>query len=219
MKAMILAAGRGERMRPLTDNTPKPLIEVAGKPLIAHHLERLVHAGFREVVINTSYLAEQIHSVLGDGGGFGIHIEYSDEGEQALETGGGVLKALPLLGKGQFLLINGDVWCDYPWHRLRQIKTTSAHVLLVDNPAHHRTGDFTLAGLRLAPHSANALTYAGVGVYHPNFFKGCQAGAFSLAPMLRAAAQAGNVTAEHYRGAWCDVGTVERLTQLRAQLS
>lgn len=219
MKAMILAAGRGERMRPLTDTTPKPLLEVAGKPLIVHHLESLVRAGYREVVINTSYLAEQIHEHLGDGAHYGIHIEYSYEGESPLETGGGILKALPLMGKGQFLAINGDTWCDYPWHRLRQIKTASAHLLLVDNPEHHPAGDFSLSGLRLAPRGDHALTYAGIAVYHPNFFTDCTAGTFSVAPMLKAAAEKGSVTAEHYRGAWCDVGTVERLEQLRARLA
>lgn len=218
MKAMILAAGRGERLRPLTDHTPKPLIEVAGRPLIEHHLVRLARAGFREIVINTSYLAEQIHERLGDGRGFGLNIQYSHEPDGALETGGGIFQALELVGPGQFLVLNGDIWCEYPWHRLRQIKTTRAHLIMVSNPDHHPGGDFVLNGLRLSPHGEGALTYSGVGVYHPDFFAQCSPGTFPLAPLLRQGAEKGLITAEHYPGYWCDVGTVERLEQLRQHL-
>ena len=221
MKAIILAAGRGERMLPLTEHTPKPLLAVAGQPLIAHHLQRLAGAGFGEVVINLSHLGDQIRAALGDGSAFGLRILYSQEPQPALETGGGIVNALPLLGAGQFLVINGDVWCDYPWHRLRQIKTETAHLLLVDNPAHHPAGDFALRGLRVAPvdEANTSLTYAGIGVFHPRFFGAAPAGeAFPLGPLLHQAAAAGQLTGEHYRGQWLDVGTVERLEALRRRL-
>lgn len=216
---MILAAGRGERMRPLTDDCPKPLLEVGDAPLIVHQIRALARAGFRELIINTSYRAAQIHQVLGDGQQWQVRIQYSDEGESALETGGGIVRALPLLGNNPFLVVNGDVWCDYPWQRLRQLKTNQGHLILVDNPSHHPAGDFSLHGLRPLTGGEQTLTYAGIGVFHPGFFKHCEPGRYPLGPMLRAAAQESRLTAEHYRGEWRDIGSVERLDSLRAQLA
>ncbi|GAB4190060.1 MAG: nucleotidyltransferase family protein [Wenzhouxiangellaceae bacterium] len=219
MKAMILAAGRGERMRPLTDHTPKPLLMAGDQPLIGHHILRLKAAGFSQLVINTSYLAEQIHQQLGDGSGYGVSITYSDEPQPALETGGGIVNALPLLGEGRFLVINGDVWCDYPLHRLRQVKTDHAHLLLVDNPGHHPQGDFSLEGLRVLPAAQQTLTYSGIAVFDSRFFAGMEPGRFSLGPILHQAAAEMRLTGEYYRGQWLDVGTVERLNDLRERFT
>ncbi|WP_119687864.1 N-acetylmuramate alpha-1-phosphate uridylyltransferase MurU [Pseudomonas putida] len=214
MKAMILAAGKGERMRPLTLHTPKPLLPVAGQPLIEYHLRALATAGFTDVVINHAWLGQQIEDHLGDGSRFGLSIRYSPEGEP-LETGGGIFQALPLLGDAPFLLVNGDVWTDYPFARLRAPLQGLAHLVLVDNPGHHGRGDFRLQGGQVVDgdEPPGTLTFSGLSVLHPALFAGCQAGAFKLAPLLRQAMSAGKVTGEHYRGAWVDVGTQERLAE------
>ncbi|RRV43725.1 N-acetylmuramate alpha-1-phosphate uridylyltransferase MurU [Pseudomonas sp. p106] len=214
MKAMILAAGKGERMRPLTLHTPKPLLPVADQPLIEYHLRALATAGFTDVVINHAWLGQQIEDHLGDGSRFGLSIRYSPEGEP-LETGGGIFQALPLLGDAPFLLVNGDVWTDYPFARLRAPLQSLAHLVLVDNPGHHGRGDFRLQGGQVVDgdETPGTLTFSGLSVLHPALFAGCQAGAFKLAPLLRQAMLAGKVTGEHYRGAWVDVGTQERLAE------
>ncbi len=216
--AMILAAGRGERMRPLTDDTPKPLLCVGGKPLIVWHIERLAINGIRELVINHAHLGEQIEQVLGDGSRWGVHIHYSREGEgQALETGGGIFKALPLLGADPFLVINGDIWCDCPLTGLRPAADALAHLVLVDNPPHHPEGDFGLEDGRVVGHGPR-LTFSGVGIYHPALFAGQTPGAFPLAPLLRRAMAEGRVSGEHHRGQWVDVGTPARLAALDRML-
>jgi MurNAc alpha-1-phosphate uridylyltransferase len=216
MKAMILAAGRGERMRPLTDHTPKPLLQAGGKPLIVWHIERLAQAGFRELVINHAHLGRQIEEALGGGERWGVRISYSDEGK-ALETAGGIAKALPLLGDRPFLVVNGDVYTDYDFERLRSqpMEGVAAHLVLVDNPPQHPAGDFGLADGKLVEQGEERLTFSGIGVYRPEFFASVAPGAKAkLAPLLFAALASGQVTAEHYRGVWVDVGTPERLQAL-----
>ncbi|NAO95558.1 NTP transferase domain-containing protein [Halomonas sp. MG34] len=217
MKAMILAAGLGKRMRPLTDHCPKPLLPVAGKPLIVHHLARLRQAGIHEVVINVSYRAEQIIGALGDGTAYGLHIHWSRETEP-LETGGGIQQALPMLGEAPFLLINGDVWCAaLPTQHALQ-GNDLAHLMLVENPSHHASGDFGLAGGRVNQTSTERLTYSGISVIHPGLLAGHPQGAFALAPLLRTAIDNNQVSGEHYKGHWVDVGTPERLAALERQL-
>ncbi|HEY9148287.1 MAG TPA: nucleotidyltransferase family protein, partial [Gammaproteobacteria bacterium] len=196
---------------------PKPLLRAAGKPLIVYHLEALAAAGFAEVVINHAHLGEQIEQFLGDGSRYGLAIHYSHE-KQALETGGGIFRALPLLGQAPFAVINGDVWSDYPYSRLRQLTVERAHLVLVDNPPQHPTGDFVLHQGRVLEGEGERLTFSGIGVYHPSLFAGCAAGAFPLAPLLREATRAGAVSGEHYHGRWFDIGTPERLAQLDALL-
>lgn len=217
MKAMILAAGRGERMRPLTDHTPKPLLVVGGAPLIVHHVRKLAGAGFTELVINHAYLGEQIVAALGDGAAYGVHIQYSPEAP-AVETGGGIFRALPLLGPGPFVVINGDIWTNYPLQRLHAVSVQSAHLVLVNNPEHHPQGDFSLQGQRVQDGGESCLTFSGVGVYAPSLFNGCRPGAFPLAPLLRAAMALNSVTGEHYQGHWFDIGTPQRLSALDAWL-
>ena len=219
MKAMILAAGRGERLRPLTDTTPKPLIPVRGKPLIQWHIESLATAGFTELVINHAWLGEQIESALGDGSRFGVHIRYSPEGERALETGGGIFRALPLLGEEPFLVLNGDIFTDFDFSSLPRQPTGSAHLVLVPNPAHHPQGDFVLTDGRVSAQGEPRLTFSGIGIYHPRLFAGCQEGAFPLAPLLRAAMARQEISGELYSGCWVDVGSVERLQQAEALVS
>ncbi len=211
MRAMILAAGRGERLRPLTDSLPKPLIEVCGKPLIVHHLENLALAGFREVVINQGHLGALLPASLGDGTRWNINIHWSVEPPEALETGGGIFKALPILGTAPFLVVNGDIRTDYPFARLRAIKCDWAHLVMVPNPDYHPNGDFSLNGARLDEMDDHRLTFSGIGVYHPRLFQGCQAGRFSIVPLLRSAMREHLVTGEEYRGNWNDIGTLERL--------
>lgn len=214
MKAMILAAGKGERLRPLTLHTPKPLVRVAGKPLIEYHIEALARAGFQELVINHAWLGGQIEESLGDGARFGVRIAYSAEGEP-LETGGGIRKALPLLGEQPFLVVNGDIFTDYDFSRLRGMNTPSAHLVLVDNPEHHAAGDFSCSAGRLVADSEGLprLTYSGIAVLHPRLFSDTPQGAFKLAPLLRRAQAEGTASAEHFTGCWIDVGTHERLAQ------
>lgn len=218
MRAMILAAGRGERMRPLTDTTPKPLLQVGGKSLIEHHIIRLVAAGFHDLVVNHAHLGTQIERVLGDGQRYGAQIHYSPE-VQALETGGGIFQALPLLGNAPFAVINSDVWTDYPFVYLKQSFAGLAHLVLVDNPSHHPNGDFqlTVEG-QVCTNGMATLTFSGIGVYHPDLFATCTASKFPLAPLLCDAMARGLVTGEHYRGDWVDVGTPERLIALRERV-
>ena len=225
MKAFILAAGRGERMRPLTDHTPKPLLCAGGKPLIVWHLERLRACGFHEVVINHAHLGEQIEAALGDGSRFGLAIAYSPEPPGALETAGGIAHALDLLGDAPFLVANGDVWCDWDFRRalaLAESEKPLAHLVFVDNPPQHAGGDFCLDGksVRYANSgSGPTLTYAGTGVFSPAFFAGVPPGAvMKMRPLLDAAIAQGIVTGEHHMGRWVDVGTPERLAELDAQL-
>jgi len=211
---MILAAGRGERMRPLTDRLPKPLLEAGGKPLIVHHIEALKSAGCTGVVINHAHLGEMIEAALGDGAVWGLDLQYSPEGE-ALETGGGICKALPLLGSEPFWAINGDVWTDYPFCPRRLAPGILAHLVLVANPPHHPNGDFVLSGGLVQSDGVGRLTFSGLGVYHPELFSGCVPGtAFRLAPLLRAAMARGRVSGEAYGGRWMDIGTPERLQEL-----
>ena len=218
MKAMILAAGRGERMRPLTDATPKPLLRVAGRPLIEHHLIRLAAAGVREVVINVSHLGEQIVDYLADGSRWNLAIHWSREPEP-LETAGGIVRALPLLGDGPFIVVNGDVWTDYPFSRLFDLRLGErlAHLVLVTSPPQHPEGDFLLgAGGRLTarPAHQSGLTYAGVGLFDPGLVAQQRPGVMRLRPLLDRAIGEGLVSGEHYNGDWEDVGTPQRLRQL-----
>ncbi|HYW91731.1 MAG TPA: nucleotidyltransferase family protein [Gammaproteobacteria bacterium] len=220
MRAMILAAGRGERMRPLTDRHPKPLLQAGGRPLLAWHLERLAAAGFGEVVINLAWLGEQIRATIGDGSRWGLHVTYSDEGRNALETAGGIRRALPLLGcREPFLVVNGDVWCDYPLARAVLPPGRLAHLVLVPNPAHNPGGDFALAGDEARPRGVPAYTFSGIGVYRASLFDGLGEGAQPLAPLLACAAEQRRVSAELWRGQWFDVGTSRRLEELDAFLA
>lgn len=218
MKAMILAAGLGKRMRPLTDHCPKPLLPVAGKPLIVHHLERLAAAGIRDVVINVSYRADQIVAALGDGSHYGTQIAWSRE-THPLETGGGIRQALPLLGHAPFLLVNGDIWCDLDPSTLPELGDDLAHLVLVDNPAHHPEGDFRLdAQGRVHDTGASRLTFAGLSLIDPALVAEHDPGEFPLAPLLRAAMHEGRVGGTRHRGHWVDVGTPERLAELDREL-
>ena len=213
-------------MRPLTDHTPKPLLQAGGKPLIVWHIERLARAGITGIIVNHAHLGEQIEAALGDGSRFGAHITYSPEGK-ALETAGGIANALPLLGNAPFAVINGDIWCDYDFAQLparaaaMQASGDVAHLVLVDNPPHHPNGDFVLNGSRISPLPASRLplpillTFSGIGIYQPALFGGIPRGGVApLAPLLRAQIALGKVSGEHYRGLWADVGTPQRLAEL-----
>ena len=225
MKAMILAAGRGERMRPLTDRIPKPLIPVAGKPLIVWLLERLVRGGFSEIVVNVSHLGRLIESALGDGGAYGARIAYSHEAEP-LETAGGIALALPLLGAGPFIVVNGDIHTDFPFEQLAARAaafdrlSALAHLVLVDNPAHHPRGDFVLNDGRIDDAPGPRLTFSGIGVYDARLFTLVTPGSkHQLAALLREPIAARQVTGEHYVGDWTDVGTPQRLAALERRLA
>ncbi|MEW6512934.1 MAG: N-acetylmuramate alpha-1-phosphate uridylyltransferase MurU [Pseudomonadota bacterium] len=221
MKAMILAAGRGERMRPLTDHTPKPLLPVAGKPLIIWHLERLARAGFHEVVINHAHLGDQIEALLGDGDAWNVSIRYSAEPQGALETAGGIANALPLLGHSPFLVINGDIFCDWNIARARDVLASNklAHLVLVGNPPHHPDGDFSLDSGNVGAGGTARLTFSGIGIYRPEFFADIARGTpAKLAPLLNEAIAAGQVSGELHTGRWVDVGTPERLQALDIDL-
>jgi MurNAc alpha-1-phosphate uridylyltransferase len=220
MKAMILAAGRGVRMRPLTDTTPKSLLVAGGKPLIVWQLEKLARAGFAEVVINHAHLGHMIEAALGDGSRFGLSIRYSPEPE-ALETAGGIARALPMLGTDPFLVINADVYTDYDFSAFLelQLEDRLAHLVLVDNPPQHPRGDFALEAGRVRETGERLLTFSGIGVYAPRLFGGIPAKAkVALAPILRKAMAADRVSGEHYRGRWQDIGTAERLAALDTAL-
>ena len=225
MKAMILAAGRGERMRPLTDTCPKPLLRAGGKPLITWHIERLRQAGITELVINHAHLGHMIEAALGDGSPLGVSIRYSAE-VNALETAGGIRQALPLLGDEPFIVINGDVFCDADLAQLRHSASLLdaagdlAHLLLVANPAHHPEGDFALDGSRVSAQGPTRLTFSGIGAYHPQLFSALSAGEpAKLAPLLRTAMDEGRVSGKLHAGCWVDVGTPERLAELDATLN
>lgn len=230
MKALVFAAGLGERMRPLTDHTPKPLLPVAGKPLIVWHLEKLAALGVRDVVINTSWLAEQLPAALGDGTRWGLRLHYVYEGATPLETGGGMWNALPVLGDAPFLLVNGDVWTDLDFATLPREPQGLAHLVMVDRPPQATQGDFALAqDGHVRSTGANLLTYAGIGVFRPGLLADWPQVVeaeltangkprFKLAPILRAAMARDAVTGEHFRGAWTDVGTPQRLAALETSL-
>ncbi len=218
MRAMILAAGRGERMRPLTDTIPKPLLKVAGYSLIEYQIQRLVAAGITQIVINHAYLGQQIEQALGDGQRYGAHLHYSPENATILGTGGGIYRALPLLGTEPFIVVNGDVYCDYPLQQLPQQLSGLAHLVLVDNPNHHAEGDFHLQANWVLDQGEPRLTFSGIGVYHPALFAVCQPGPFPLGPLLKSVMPMGQVTGEYYAGYWLDVGTPERLQLLERYL-
>lgn len=217
MKAMILAAGRGERLRPLTDHSPKPLLLVGGKPLIGHLLEALALAGFSEVVVNLAHLGDQLVAALGDGSRHSVYIQYSREPDGALETGGGIYHALPLLGDEPFLVVNGDIVTDFPFASLARQPVGLAHLVLVPNPPHKTQGDFTLANGLLRPdvlsfvEGGDGHTFSGIGVYRPELFTGQAPGRFPLAPLLRRAMTTDQISGQRYEGFWLDVGTLERL--------
>ncbi len=219
MKAMILAAGRGERMRPLTDHTPKPLLPVLNRPLIEYHIERLVKAGYHDIVINTHHLGEQIRTHLGNGSRFKTHIHYSDEQPEALETGGGIFQALPYLGENIFLVMNADIWCDHSLSPPVMKTSDWAHLILVDNPTHNSEGDFAMQKHRISNDGEHCLTYSGIGWYRAALFLGCSAGRFPLAPLLMQAADNGRVSGDYYQGRWMDIGTPQRLNELELLLS
>lgn len=220
MKAMILAAGRGERLRPLTDSTPKPLLKVGRQSLIEYHLHKLAQAGIKEVVINVAWLGGQIQQALGSGEKYGLNIHYSDEGTQALETAGGIIKALPLLGNEPFLIINGDIFTDYDFSKLVQTDIAGeTHLVMVDNPDHNHKGDFALENGWLKNSGEPLYTYSGIGIYSPEFFAGIAAGVVALAPILKEKIAQQKVSGELFTGSWTDVGTAERLQQLNDQLS
>ena len=218
MKAMILAAGLGTRMRPLTDNTPKPLLQVGGRALIEYHIENLARAGIVDIVINHFYLGEKLEAALGDGSDYGVHLQYSRETER-LETAGGIVKALPLLGEESFAVISADIWTDYDYRNLLAVdgRGTKARLVMVANPAHHRKGDFTVAQnarLRLAQAGDAGLTYSGISVMHPSLFAGLGEAPLALRPVLDEAIAAAQISAEVFAGQWFDIGTPERLQQL-----
>ena len=214
MRAMILAAGRGERMRPLTDKTPKPLLEIAGKPLIVYQLQALQRAGITEVVINLGHLGNQVRDFLKEGDEFGLSINYSDEGENTLETAGGIIKALPLLGNDAFIVTNADIFTDFDYAALVEQPDSLAHLVLVDNPEHNPEGDFVLNKGLVENAGPGKLTYSGIGIFKPEFFDNCDPGRRALAPLLRQFADAGRVSGVHYKGEWSDVGTPARLKEL-----
>ena len=218
MKAMILAAGRGERMRPLSDTVPKPLLEVAGKPLLLHLIEQLACQGFRDLIINHSHLGEKIQAYLGDGRRHGVRIAYSHEAGAGLETGGGIFQALALIDSDPFVVVNGDIWTDFPFARLPSRLMGLAHLVLVDNPPQHSQGDFSLHAGHVRAEGERRLTFSGIGVYARALFSDCRPGKFPLAPLLRAAMTQNQVSGEYYSGRWEDVGTPQRLEALDREL-
>ena len=209
---MILAAGRGDRLRPLTDTTPKPLLQAGQHKLIEYHLYNLARAGFKDIVINVAWLGEKIINTLGDGARYKLNIEYSNEGEQALETGGGIFNALALLGDDPFLAINGDIWTDYPFEKIHGfIPEGLAHLILVNNPEHNPDGDFYLNNNTLTESGKQKFTFSGIGVYKKDFFNGQVNESFPLAPLIRKHIKEKSISAELYTGEWDDIGTIERL--------
>jgi MurNAc alpha-1-phosphate uridylyltransferase len=217
---MILAAGRGERLRPHTDITPKPLIQVGEHRLIEYHLINLANAGITDIIINTSWLADQIKATLGDGSRYSVKIVYSFEGDEALETAGGIVNALPLLDDEPFIVVNGDIWCDYDMSQLvRADLTHEAHLVLVNNPEHNASGDFALEDGFISNNGERMLTYSGIGLYTPEFFAAIPPGKKALGPILRKKSDQNRISGEFYNGKWVDIGTIERLAQLRSFLS
>jgi N-acetyl-alpha-D-muramate 1-phosphate uridylyltransferase len=214
MKALIFAAGIGERMRPLTLHTPKPLLEVKGKSLIHYHIDALRNAGICELVVNLSHLGESIKTALKDGSDFGVRIQYSEEGPIPLETGGGMKHALSLLGTEPFIAVNGDIFVDFDFSSLPKLEQQFAHLVMVPNPEHHPGGDFALLDNKLYTCGPEKLTFSGIGVYHPKLLTGTPNGAFRLAPILREAMAFGHITGQRFDGAWHDVGTPARLAEL-----
>ncbi len=222
MDALLLAAGRGERLRPITNSLPKPLLEAGGHSLIEHRIKALVAAGITNIVVNHAHLGELIRERLEDGKTLGAQIRYSDESGGALETGGGILHAMPLLRSDPFLVVNADIWTDYSFSQLLTHEVDLAHLILVDNPDHHAAGDFCLQDNQVTNcNAANAerLTFSGIGLYRRALFSGNHPTRFSLAPLLRSACEEKRVSGEHYRGRWIDVGTLQRLNELRAWLA
>ncbi len=219
MRAMVLAAGRGERLRPITDVLPKPLVQIAGRPLIDYHLEKLARAGIDEVVINLSWLGQQIRTALGAGGRYGLRIHYSEEGPVPLETGGGIARALPLLGPAPFLVVNADVWTDLDFATLGTLPADAdARIVLAANPAHHPEGDFALRDGMVVGQAGERLTYTGIGLYRPEFFAACPPGRFALLPLLQRAIAGSRLQGRLHCGEWFDVGTPERLAWLDAHV-
>jgi MurNAc alpha-1-phosphate uridylyltransferase len=215
MKVMILAAGRGERMRPLTDHTPKPLLCVGEKTIIEHTINQLVSAGFNDIIINHAYLGDLIEEYLGNGHRYGATISYSPEGNQGLETAGGIINALPLLGEDVFLVVNGDIATNFPFAGLKNITVDLAHIVLVDNPEHHRLGDFCLDTIdKVSLNCAEKFTFSGIGLYHPKLFSNIPAGSRKLGHLLREAIVNQRVSGQHFSGFWMDIGTPERLQEL-----
>lgn len=213
MKCMLLAAGLGKRLRPITDTTPKPLVKIAGKPLIEYHLENLANAGYKEVVINLSYLGQLIEQHLGDGSRFGLSIKYSWEGEKPLETAGGIIKALPLLGDKPFLVMNADIWSNHSLSFAKLSSDKLAHLVLVNNPEHHPKGDFSYEFGKVYNSGKNQLTFSGIGIYSPEVFNNLNTEKLALAPILRKLIDQKLVGAEYFTGNWFDIGTQERLLQ------
>ncbi|GGA67800.1 mannose-1-phosphate guanylyltransferase [Neiella marina] len=219
--AMILAAGRGERMRPLTDTMPKPMLSVGGKPLIIWHLEKLAASGVERVVINLAHLSDKIEQGLGNGEQFGVTIVYSHEQQGALETAGGIVQALPHIGDNPFWLVNGDVWTDWSFSGHHELQSGElAKLVLVNNPEHNPDGDFAIdnQGYLSAKQQFSRFTYSGIGLYSPELFAACQPGKAPLAPLLKAQLDRQTIAAEHFRGQWCDVGTPQRLAALNQQM-
>jgi MurNAc alpha-1-phosphate uridylyltransferase len=220
VKAIVLAAGRGERLRPITDTTPKPLVTVAGKPLIVYHLEGLARAGIRDVVVNLSWLPDKLRSALRDGSDYGVRITYSDEGPVALETGGGIFNAIQHLGPGPFMVVNGDTFTDIDFGALKvgaEAHTRAgalARLVFVPNPTQHPRGDFGLDGDHVVERETDRFTYSGVGVYRPEFFEGSRPGKFPLLPLFKRAIGLRRLFGELHQGEWCDVGTPLRLAEL-----
>ena len=220
MKAMILAAGRGERMRPLSDVTPKPLLQVHGKPLIEWHIKKLARQGFEQIVINVAHLGEQIIQTLGDGERFGIPIIYSDERSSgALESAGGIKKALPLLGEEPFLVVNGDIFCNYKFDPHLQLRNRLAHLILVPNPSHNPQGDFGLNGAVVCNEASKMWTFSGIGYYNPVMFRDTPQKKAPLAPLLRRLAEKKRISGEVYGGFWSDIGTPQRLDAINEKNS
>lgn len=219
MRAMILAAGKGERMQPFTNITPKPMLKAGGKPLLQYHIESLVNAGIREIVINTGRLGDVIESWFGSGHGFGADIQYSREGDEPLETGGGIKHALPLLGSEPFIALNGDIWTDFNYSRLLERDNKLIHLVLVKNPPHHPDGDFVLQGDVVSLEGSPKLTFSGIGLYPPAYFSEQSETVFPLLPLLQRAIREGKVTGELFKGHWLDVGTPERLQELEGILA
>ncbi|WP_430009527.1 N-acetylmuramate alpha-1-phosphate uridylyltransferase MurU [Methylophaga lonarensis] len=217
MKAMILCAGRGERLRPLTDHTPKPLLQAGPERIVEYTINALAQAGLTQLVINTAHLSEQFPDLLGDGSRYGVQIDYLVEGEQGLETAGGIINALPLLGSAPFIVVNGDIWTDYPFQQLisHDLGDALCHLVMVNNPAHNPEGDFAINKQRqLIVADQDRLTFSGIGLYHPDLFQSLPTGKRALKPIFLDAIERACITAEHYSGQWSDIGTQERLAEL-----